>query len=440
MLQVHVNHTSNVIRQDEADTMRLQAELAERTVREANGPGSEFLGWYHLPDRYDRAEFERILKAAEKIRRDSDVLIVAGIGGSYLGARAVIEALAPEFAPAGEKKLEVVFAGNNLSASYLESLLGHIGDRDVSVNVISKSGGTTETAVAFRVLRAYMEKRYGEEAVHRIFATTDKARGALRKLADEKGYECFVIPDDVGGRFSVLTAVGLLPIAAAGADISALMRGASEMKKRCEQEGFDSPAMRYAIVRNLLYRRGYHIEVLAAFEPRLQTFQEWWKQLFGESEGKDGKGIFPASVSYSMDLHSMGQYLQDGKRVLFESFLVIKESGSELCVPEDPQSEDGLAYLSGKPLSFLQKKAEQGTQLAHEDGGTPNLSLEIERIDEEHLGGLIFFFEYSCALSAYLNGVNPFNQPGVEAYKKNMFALLGKPSYEALRAELEARL
>ena len=432
-----------LLRDEEILAVKQQAKLAWETVLEANGPGAEYIGWFDLPANPDKEEFERILKAAERIRSSSELFVLAGIGGSYLGARAVIDALDNPFESSAEKRERAVprilYAGNNLSSTYLEQLMKALQGHELSLNVVSKSGGTTETAVAFRILRAYMEKQYGEKAAERIYATTDAKRGALKSLSTQKGYESFVIPDNIGGRYSVLTAVGLLPIAVAGFDVKALLEGALEMRTHLIEEGEENIALRYAVARNLLYRRGYHVEVLASFEPGLATLHEWWKQLFGESEGKDGKGIFPASVSYSTDLHSLGQYLQDGKRMLFETFLTIKEANESLRIPEDVESEDGLAYLEGRPLSFLQEKAIMGTELAHADGGTPNFEISLERLDEKSLGALIFFFETACAVSAYLNGVNPFNQPGVEDYKKNMFALLGRPGYEDLKKELENR-
>lgn len=445
MLNLDVSHVMKVVREHEFPGFEAQALCAVDTLMEGSGEGSDFLGWRDLPLDYDKQEFERILKAAERIRENSDLLIVAGIGGSYLGARAVIDALSPQFETEAQRKArkvpEIIYAGNNLSPSYLAELMEYIGDREVTVNVISKSGGTTETAVAFRILRSYMEERYGAEgAARRIYATTDKARGALKTLADAKGYETFVIPDEVGGRFSVLTAVGLLPIAAAGIDIVRLMEGAAHMKAVSEECEEECPALLYAVVRNLLYRRGYTIEVMANFEPRLHYFTEWWKQLYGESEGKDGKGIFPAGVDYSTDLHSMGQFMQDGSRIIFETFIDVEEAGKDLDIPADNEAADGLDYLSGTPYSQIASKALLGTMLAHEDGGTPNMRISIPRLDAFNLGELIYFFEKACGLSAYMNGVNPFNQPGVEAYKKNMFALLGKPGYEELKAELEQRL
>ncbi len=445
MLTLDTQRLMKVLNEDEFEKMEAQALLAEKTLLEGKGFGSDFLAWRDLPMNFDRDEFERILKAAEKIKKQSDLLVVVGIGGSYLGARAVVEALTPAFtAQAGRTEktaTKLVYAGNSLSSTYLSELLSILDEHDVSLNVISKSGTTTETALAFRFLRSYMEKRYGEDgAARRIFATTDAHRGALRELAIAKGYERFVVPDDIGGRYSVLTAVGLLPIAAAGLDIEALMGGARAICERLTEGGRDNPALRYAMARNLLYRRGYHIEVLADFEPSFHYFSEWWKQLFGESEGKDGKGIFPAAVSYTTDLHSMGQFVQDGSRSVFETVLHLEHPRHELIVPEECSSADGLDYLAGCPVSEISEKAMLATTLAHEDGGCPNMQISIDKADEKNLGELIYFFERACGLSAYLNGVNPFDQPGVEAYKKNMFALLGKPGYEELGQILNKRL
>ncbi len=428
----------------EAERIEAQAEAARQTLLSGSGYGSDYLGWLRLPENYDREEFDRILKAAEKIRRDSQLLVVVGIGGSYLGARAVIDSLSSPFASLKKAAggCQVVYAGNQMSASYLRELMSVLDDYEVSVNVISKSGTTTEPAIAFRILKNYMEQRYGrEEAARRIYATTDQARGALLGLAKEEGYERFVVPDDVGGRYSVLTAVGLLPIAAAGLDIEALMAGAAEEARQLlNTGGLDNPALRYAVCRNLLHRRGYSTEILVNYEPALHYISEWWKQLYGESEGKDGKGIFPAAVDNSTDLHSMGQYIQDGRRQLFETVLRLREARDSYSIPEDPRNLDGLNFLAGMDLAKVNEKALEGTVLAHVDGGVPNMELQLEQLDERHLGALIYFFEFACGVSAYLNGINPFDQPGVEAYKRNMFALLGKPGYEEERKVLEARL
>ena len=407
---------------------------------------TDFRGWINLPENYDKVEFERIKKAAAKIQSDSDVLIVIGIGGSYLGARAVIESLTNCFnnmLPAKKRKLPmVVYAGNNLSPNYLNDLLNLIGERDISINVISKSGTTTEPAIAFRVLREAIETKYGvEEAKKRIYVTTDKKRGALKGLADEENYETFVIPDNVGGRFSVLTAVGLLPIATAGINIDKLMQGARDAREKYMDPSIKfNDCYKYAVVRNLLYNSGKKVEVLANYEPQLHYFTEWWKQLYGESEGKEGKGIFPAGVDLTTDLHSMGQYIQDGERILMETVLAVEESNSDIVVKEDAENVDGLNYLAGKGLDYINKKAMEGTIEAHVTGNVPNLKISIDKLDEENLGHLIYFFEKACAISGYMLGVNPFDQPGVESYKKNMFALLGKPGYEQMKAELEARL
>ena len=420
-----------------------QLETAHKLINEKNGLGNDFLGWVTLPEDYDKEEFSRIKKAAEKIKSDSDVLIVIGIGGSYLGARAAIEFLKGQYynqlkngAP------EIYFAGNSISGSALSDLLKICEGKRVSVNIISKSGTTTEPAIAFRVFRKYLEEQYGEaEAAKRIYCTTDKAKGTLKKLADEKGYECFVVPDDVGGRFSVLTAVGLLPIAVSGADIGKLMAGAAAAAKDYNINDInENPCYRYAALRNILYRKGKSVEMLVSYEPRFTMMSEWFKQLYGESEGKDNKGIFPASVTFSTDLHSMGQFIQDGSRIMFETVVTIDDNGSDVIIEEEENNGDGLNFLAGKPMSFVNRKAFEGTVLAHTDGNVPNLVISIDKADEENLGRLIYFFEKACAISGYMLGVNPFDQPGVESYKKNMFALLGKPGYEEERAKLEARL
>ena len=395
----------------------------------------EFLGWINLPENYDKEEFERIKKAAQKIRNDSDVLIVIGIGGSYLGARAVIEALSSNFAnslSAEERKGPmVVYAGNNLSPNYLNDLLELIGGKDISLNVISKSGTTTEPAIAFRVLKEAIESKYGaEEARKRIYVTTDKAKGALKTLSDNEGYETFVVPDNIGGRFSVLTAVGLLPIAAAGIDIDALMEGARNAREKYLDSNVKfNECYKYAVIRNLLYSSGKKIEIFANYEPNLHFFTEWLKQLFGESEGKDGKGIFPAGVDLTTDLHSMGQYIQDGERHLFETVMRIEEPRTDITIKSDEDDLDGLNYLTGKTLDYVNKKAMEGTVEAHVSGNVPNLMITLDRLDEENMGELIYFFEKACAMSGTLLGVNPFNQPGVEEYKRNMFRLLEKPGY-----------
>ena len=424
---------------------RLVADAKERLV-EKTGAGNDFLGWIDLPVDYDKEEFARIKKAAEKIKSDSEVLVVIGIGGSYLGARAAIEFLRHSFYNSVSKEIrktpEIYFAGNSISSTYLKHLIQVIGDRDFSVNVISKSGTTTEPAIAFRIFKELLEKKYGREgAAKRIYATTDKVRGALKGLADAEGYESFVVPDDVGGRFSVLTAVGLLPIAVSGADIDLLMEGAAEGRKLAlEQDFAENDAMKYAAIRNILLRKGKAVEVLANYEPSLHYVSEWWKQLYGESEGKDQKGIFPASVDLTTDLHSMGQFIQDGARILFETVLSVEESREEILLKEEPEDLDGLNYLAGKNMDFVNKSAMNGTVLAHTDGNVPNLMIHIPEQNEFYLGELFYFFEFACGVSGYLLGVNPFNQPGVESYKKNMFALLGKPGYEKEREELLKRL
>lgn len=424
---------------------RLVADAKERLV-EKTGAGNDFLGWIDLPVDYDKEEFARIKKAAEKIKSDSEVLVVIGIGGSYLGARAAIEFLRHSFYNSVSKEIrktpEIYFAGNSISSTYLKHLIQVIGDRDFSVNVISKSGTTTEPAIAFRIFKELLEKKYGREgAAKRIYATTDKARGALKGLADAEGYESFVVPDDVGGRFSVLTAVGLLPIAVSGADVDLLMEGAAEGRKLAlEQDFAENDAVKYAAIRNILLRKGKAVEVLANYEPSLHYVSEWWKQLYGESEGKDQKGIFPASVDLTTDLHSMGQFIQDGARILFETVLSVEESREEILLKEEPEDLDGLNYLAGKSMDFVNKSAMNGTVLAHTDGNVPNLMIHIPEQNEFYLGELFYFFEFACGVSGYLLGVNPFNQPGVESYKKNMFALLGKPGYEKEREELLKRL
>lgn len=415
-------------------------------LHQKSGAGSDFLGWVDLPINYDKDEFARIKAAATKIQSDSEVLIVIGIGGSYLGSRAVIEALRHSFYNTVDKSVrktpEIYFAGNSISPTYLCDLMDVIGDRDFSLNIISKSGTTTEPAVAFRILKEMIEKKYGKQAAKdRIYATTDKARGALKELCNKEGYQTFVIPDDVGGRFSVLTAVGLLPIAVSGADVDALMQGAADGHgEYSDPDITQNICYQYAAMRNALYRKGKNIEMMINYEPALHFFSEWFKQLYGESEGKDGKGIFPAAADFSTDLHSMGQYVQDGMRVLFETVLSVQNSRHDIAIKADSDNVDGLNFLAGTTMDFVNKKAFEGTMLAHNDGGVPNLVINIPRLDEYNIGKLIYFFEKACGISGYLLGVNPFDQPGVEDYKKNMFALLGKPGYEAQKAELEKRL
>ena len=409
-----------------------------------SGAGNDFLGWIDLPVNYDKDEFARIQKAAKKIQKDSDVLVVIGIGGSYLGARAAIEFCKGQMYNAVREEgiPEVYFAGNNISSSYLNDIIKIIGDRDFSVNIISKSGTTTEPAIAFRVFKKMLEEKYGKEgAKGRIYATTDKARGALKALSDAEGYETFVVPDDVGGRFSVLTAVGLLPIAAAGVDIEAMMKGAQDSREVCTAGDITTnPSMQYAALRNILYRKGKVTEILVNYEPALMMMGEWFKQLYAESEGKDLKGIFPTAANFSTDLHSIGQFIQDGTRNLFETVLWVNTPVSEAYLEAAEEDIDGLNYLAGKSVQFVNSKAYQGTLMAHMDGGTPNIIVEIDKADAYHFGYLAYFFEKACGLSGYLLGVNPFDQPGVEAYKKYMFALLGKPGYEERKAELEKRL
>lgn len=421
-------------------------KVAHHSLHEKTGAGSDYLGWIDLPDEFDREEFARIQKSADKIKSDSDVLLVIGIGGSYLGARAAIEMLQHSFynaLPKEKRKTpQILFVGNNISSTYMKDIIDLLDGKDFSINVISKSGTTTEPAIAFRLFRKLLEEKYGvEEARKRIYATTDKARGALKTLATEEGFESFIIPDDVGGRYSVLTAVGLLPIAVSGANIDEMMKGAAKAREDfSESELEDNIAYQYAAVRNALYNRGKTIEMLINYEPGLQYFSEWWKQLFGESEGKDQKGIFPASANFSTDLHSLGQYVQDGRRDLFETIIKVESPRHELVLEEATNDLDGLNYLAGKTVDFVNNKAFEGTLLAHTDGGVPNLIITIPKMDEYTFGYLVYFFEKACAMSGYLLGVNPFDQPGVEAYKVNMFALLGKPGFEEKKAELEKRL
>ncbi len=423
--------------------VKAHVSVAHKMLEDRSGLGNDFLGWVDLPVDYDKEEFARIKKAAERIISDTDVFIVIGIGGSYLGARAAIEFLkSPLYNNLPKNTPDIYFAGNSISGSAVQDLLAICEGKRVSVNVISKSGTTTEPAIAFRIFREYLENRYGhEEATKRIYCTTDKARGTLKQLADKEGYESFVVPDDVGGRFSVLTAVGLLPIAVAGADIDALMKGAALAREEYSVDDIEkNDCYKYAAVRNCFYRKGKAIELLVSYEPRFTMMAEWFKQLYGESEGKDGKGLFPASVTFSTDLHSMGQYIQDGRRILFETVVTIGDCGSDTVIKKDENDGDGLNFLAGKPMSYVNQKAFEGTVLAHTDGGVPNLVIEVDKADEENLGRLIYFFEKACAVSGYMLGVNPFDQPGVEDYKKNMFAMLGKPGYEDRKAQLEARI
>lgn len=437
---------ASFIGDNEVESMKKLALDAKEVLVSKSGAGNDFLGWIDLPVNYDKEEFARIKKAAAKIQSDSEVLIVIGIGGSYLGARAAIEFLRHSFYNVVDKSIrktpEIYFVGNSISSTYIKHLIDVVGDRDFSINMISKSGTTTEPAIAFRVFKEMAEKKYGKEgAAKRIYATTDKARGSLKNLANEEGYESFVVPDDVGGRFSVLTAVGLLPIAVSGADIDKLMEGAAEGRKMALEAPFEeNDAVKYAALRNILLRKGKVIEILANYEPSAHYVSEWWKQLYGESEGKDQKGIFPASVDLTTDLHSMGQFIQDGSRTMFETVLNIETSREEIVIGEEPVDLDGLNYLAGKNVDFVNKSAMNGTILAHTDGQVPNFMVKVPEANEFYLGELFYFFEFACGVSGYLLGVNPFNQPGVESYKKNMFALLGKPGYEAQREELLKRL
>ena len=434
------------VKDHEVENMKKLACDAKELSVSRTGAGNDFLGWIDLPVNYDKEEFSRIKKAAEKIKSDSEVLLVIGIGGSYLGARAAIEFLRHSFYNMVDKGIrktpEIYFVGNSISSTYIRHLMDVIGDRDFSINMISKSGTTTEPAIAFRVFKEMLEKKYGKQgAAARIYATTDRAKGALKKVADEEGYETFVVPDDVGGRFSVLTAVGLLPIAVSGADIDKLMEGAASGREMALHAPFEeNDAVKYAALRNIMLRKGKSVEILANYEPAVHYVSEWWKQLYGESEGKDQRGIFPASVDLTTDLHSMGQFIQDGARIMFETVINVETSREEIIINEEPVDLDGLNYLAGKSVDFVNKSAMNGTILAHTDGQVPNFMVNVPEVSEFYLGQLFYFFEFACGVSGYLLGVNPFNQPGVESYKKNMFALLGKPGYEAQREELLKRL
>ena len=434
------------IHEEEIAGIKAGVQAARETLVEKTGAGNDFLGWIDLPVDYDKEEFGRIKKAAEKIQKDSDVLLVIGIGGSYLGARAAIEFLSHSFynnLPKEKRKTpDIYFVGNSISSKYIHDLMDLIDGKDFSINIISKSGTTTEPAIAFRVFKEMLIEKYGkEEANKRIYATTDKAKGALKNLANQEGYESFVVPDDVGGRFSVLTAVGLLPIAVSGADIDKLMEGAASGRKKALETPYEeNPALLYASIRNILLRKGKHVEIVANYEPSLHYVSEWWKQLFGESEGKDQKGIFPAAVDLTTDLHSMGQFIQDGARIMFETVINVEESPEEVVLKEEEIDTDGMNYLAGKNVDFVNKSAMNGTILAHTDGQVPNLKVNVPEQNEFYLGELFYFFEFACGISGYLLGVNPFNQPGVESYKRNMFALLGKPGYEKEREELMKRL
>lgn len=437
------NFAKSFVTADEMKKTGEEALAAFRTLKARTGKGNDFLGWMDLPVDYDKEEFARIEKAAEKIKKSCDILVVIGIGGSYLGARAVIEFVkSPLYNALKKDTPDIYFAGNTISTASLTELLSICEGKDICVNVISKSGTTTEPAVAFRVFRALLEQKYGMEgAKERIFVTTDRARGTLKKFSTERGYETFVVPDDVGGRYSVLTAVGLLPIAVAGIDISALMRGAAEAREALAVESLEgNAALRYAVYRNIFYKQGKKAEILVSYEPYAAMLNEWWKQLYGESEGKDGKGLLPDSVIFSTDLHSLGQFIQDGSRIMFETVLSVKDSGASFVIPDDKENVDGLNFLSGSLLSHVNEQAMLGTLLAHNDGGVPNLLLEMADRKEASVGYMLYFFELACAVSGYMLGVNPFDQPGVESYKKNMFALLGKPGYEAEKEKLTKRL
>ncbi|OUP29388.1 glucose-6-phosphate isomerase [Faecalibacterium sp. An192] len=437
----NTKHLSPFINEDEFAAIYPQVAAAHQSLEAKNGPGSDFLGWMYLPRDYDKEEFSRIQAAAEKIRSDSDVLVVAGIGGSYLGARAVVEAVKGVYHNELEPGLKVYFCGNSISPTALNDIIALCKGKRFSINVISKSGTTTETSLAFRVLRKLLEDQVGvEEANKRIYATTDRAKGTLKQLADSQGWPTFVVPDDVGGRYSVLSAVGLLPIAAAGIDIAELMKGAADAMERFSVLSPDNDAYRYAAARNILNRKGKQIEILECYEPNFALMNEWYKQLFGESEGKDNKGLFPASCIFSTDLHSMGQFIQEGTRNMFETIVNVKTPAQDLYIEELEGNFDGLNFLANQNMSVVNRKAMEGTILAHTDGGVPQLLIDVDDLSAYNVGYLIYFFWRACACSGYLLGVNPFNQPGVESYKKNMFALLGKPGYESLTAELEAKL
>lgn len=441
-VKLNASYLKPFVHSSDIDNIWPEVIKADDTLRSRKGRGNDFLGWIDLPNDYDKDEFIRIKKAADKIISDSDVLIVIGIGGSYLGARAAIEFLnSPFYNNVKKNTPNIYFAGNNISSSYISDILSLCEDKNVSLNVISKSGTTTEPAIAFRIFREFMEGKYGkEEAAKRIYITTDKDKGTLKELATEEGYETFVVPDDVGGRYSVLTAVGLLPIAVSGADIDKLMEGASNAKDLFDNQSKENPCLTYAALRNILYRKGKSVEMLVNYEPSLTCFAEWWKQLYAESEGKENKGIFPCSANFSTDLHSLGQFIQDGSRIMFETVLKVSKCKKEILIKEDKNNGDGLNFLKDKTMDYINEKAFLGTVLAHTDGGAPNIILEIDQMDEENLGELIYFFEKACGVSGYLLGINPFNQPGVEEYKNNMFALLGKPGYEEKKEILEKRI
>ena len=442
-LKLNTNYLKDFI--SDADYKAIDSEIraSHKTLTEKTGAGNDFLGWVDLPENYDKEEFARIKLAAQKIRSDSEVLVVIGIGGSYLGARAAIEfCKSQNYNLVCKDAPQIFFSGNSISSAALNEILSVCKDKDFSVNVISKSGTTTEPAISFRIFRELLEKKYGKaEAAKRIYVTTDKAKGTLKALSDEEGYETFVVPDDVGGRYSVLTAVGLLPIAAAGIDIDAMMQGANDARKAYTDPDMEkNDCYKYAAIRNILYRKGKAVEMMVAYEPDYTMMNEWFKQLFGESEGKDGKGLYPSSAVFSTDLHSMGQFIQQGSRVMFETAVVFDEPKTEVVIEKDEANADGLNFLAGKTMSYVNRKAFEGTVLAHVDGGVPNVVLELPKMDAYHFGYLVYFLEKACAISGYTLGVNPFNQPGVESYKSNMFALLGKPGYEEKTKELEARL
>ena len=444
MAQVSFDYKNAGVAPHEVDIMKKIVCDAKEQLLTRSGAGNNFLGWLDLPEEYDKEEFERIQEAAKKIQSDSDVLIVIGIGGSYLGARAVIEAVRHSFYnnQPNRKTPEIYFCGNNISSTYLKHLLDVVADKDFSINMISKSGTTIEPAVAFRVFRKVLIDKYGlEEANRRIYATTDREKGALKNLADEQGYDSYVVPDDIGGRFSVLTAVGLLPIAVSGADIGKLMEGAAASRKRCFGNDFEeNDALQYAAIRNILHRKGKSVEILANYEPALHYVSEWWKQLYGESEGKDGKGLYPSSADYTTDLHSLGQFIQEGSKIHFETVINVESPKCEIIMEEEEVDTDGLNYLTGQTVDFINKCAMEGVVLAHVDGDVPNLMVNVPELNEYYLGELIYFFEFACGVSGYVLGVNPFNQPGVESYKRNMFALLGRPGFEAETVKLRSRL
>lgn len=443
MLSLDCSKVQKFVSAEEMDNMEKITSLAADILESGSGAGNDFLGWVDLPVNYDKEEFARIKKAADKIRSDSQVLVVVGIGGSYLGAKAATSMLRNSFADFGATggNPTIIYAGNSISSTYLADLTEFLKDKDFSINIISKSGTTTEPALAFRILRNMLIEKYGAaEAVGRIYATTDKHKGALKNFADKEGYETFVVPDDVGGRFSVLTAVGLLPIAASGIDIDSMMQGAADARQAYSKPYAENDCYKYAALRNILARKGKAVEFLVNYEPCLTYFSEWWKQLFGESEGKDNRGILPASVNFSADLHSMGQYIQSGARIMFETVLNVEKPNKDVHIPTDSENVDGLNFLAGKTVDYVNHKAFQGTLLAHTDGEVPNIVINVPEISPYYFGYMVYFFEKACAVSGYILGINPFNQPGVESYKKNMFALLNKPGYEDMKAELEARL